>query len=74
MAEVAEASEMEAVADSPPVKENGETGVEVLAEKVELETPVCESMTNVAMKEKAEELKQPVSDDKAALLKVLPSS
>ena len=27
-----------------------------------------------AMKEKAEELKQPVSDDKAALLKVLPYS
>jgi len=54
MAEVAEASEMEAVADLPPVKENGETGVEVLADKVELETPVCESMTNVSMKEKAE--------------------
>jgi len=45
---------MEAVADSPPVKENGETGVEVLTEKIESKTSVCESMTDVAITEKAE--------------------
>jgi len=56
MAEVAEASEMEALEDSPPApeKEIGETGVRVLTEQVESETPVIEAVENVAAKEKAE--------------------
>lgn len=54
---------MEAVADSAPVKENEETGVEVLTEKVESETPVCESMTDVAIKEKAEKTSFELSEN-----------
>ena len=54
MAEVAEASEMEAVTDSPPVKENGDTGIEMSTEKVESEAPVCEPVKNVSTKEKTE--------------------
>jgi len=45
---------MEAVTDSLPVKENGDTGIEVLTEKVESEAPVCEPVKNVATKEKHE--------------------
>lgn len=56
MAEVTEASEMEALEDSPPVpeKETEETGIKVPTERVESETPVIEAVENVAAKERGE--------------------
>ena len=52
MAEVAEASKMEAQEDSPLVPEKGNE--EVLTGQIESETPVCEAVENVAIKEQAE--------------------
>jgi len=56
MAEVTEAGEMEALEDSPPIseKETETTGISVVTERVESETPVIEAVENVAAKERGE--------------------